>query len=148
MTSYVLDNKLYDEDYMRNHTAFPFLVDEATGKLLRSNEADEASCLVWDTARQEAVPHVEAGDSTALEGEFVVEGKPCTTTFELLKKAQKDHTTSWASDKTGIPKEEIEEIARKYACNGPAAIAYGMGGCDKFSNPDIAGHAMVALLQA
>ncbi len=139
MTSYVLDNKLYDEDYMRKHTTFPVLVDAKSGKLLRS------SCLVWDAARQAAVPHGEADDSTALEGEFVVNGVPYTTTFELLKKSQKEYTTAWASEKTGVPQDVIEDLARKYACNGPAAIAYGMGGCDKFSNPDIAGHAMVVL---
>ena len=34
MVSHVIDNKLYDEDFMRTYTGFPYLVDVETGKLL------------------------------------------------------------------------------------------------------------------
>lgn len=143
MLSYVLDNKLYDKAFMKAHTTFPLLVDAKTGELVRSGKGD-APYVVWDSAKNTAVSHTQAGANTALEGEFTVNGKKCTTTFELLKKNQKSYTTDWAAEKCGIAKEKIEEIARKYA-EGPACIGYGMGGSDKFSNPDVQGHAIVTL---
>ncbi|MDO4502043.1 MAG: molybdopterin-dependent oxidoreductase [Coriobacteriia bacterium] len=143
MLSYVIDNKLYDKAYMREHTTLPLLVDAKTGKLLRSGKGD-APYMVWDQKKGAAVPHDQAGRNTALEGEFTVDGKRYTTTFELLKKNQRPYTTKWAAEKTSIAQEKIEEIARKYA-EGPGCIGFGMGGSDKFSNPDIQGHAIVTL---
>lgn len=145
MISYIVDNELYDKSYMRLHTSFPMLIDEETGRLMRSDADDESSYLVWDNASNAAVSHAEASDNTALEGSFVVDGVSCITLFDLLKKNQAQYTTEWASGKTGIDKGVIEEIARKYACNGPAYLAMGQGGSDKYSNPDIIGHAGMVL---
>lgn len=145
MISCILDNKLYDEEYMRAHTTFPLLVNKATGALVRSDSADEASFMVWDAAKGSAVPHSEANESAALEGLFEVDGVSCTTAFELLKANQAHYTISWAADMTGIDQATIEELACKYASNGPAYLALGQGGSDKYSNPDIAGHACMVL---
>ena len=37
-------------------------------------------------------------------------------------------------------------MARKYATGGPAYLAFGQGGSDKYSNPDIIGHAGMVLV--
>ena len=141
MITHILDNKFYDEEYMIAHTTFPLLVDEETGMLLRADAEDDASFVVWDTAENAAVSHAEAGANTALEGEFDVDGKTYTTLLGLLKKNQKQYGTAWAAGVTGIDQAVIEELARKYACNGPAYLVMGQGGSDKYSNPDIIGHA-------
>lgn len=145
MISHILDSKLYDVDYMIAHTSFPMLVNEATGELLRGDASDKASFLVWDGANESAVPHTQASESTALEGEFVVDGVKCITLFEMLKKNQVQYTTEWASRVSGVDREMIEELARKYACDGPAYLVMGQGGSDKYSNPDIIGHAGMVL---
>ena len=145
MVTYVLDNKLYDEDYMRRHTTFPFLVNVADGSLLRANE-EETSYLVWDAATNAAVPYGQAAETAALEGEFEVDGARCATVFSQLLKRQQEYTTAWAAEKTGIAQEKIEELARKYATSGPSVIAHGQGGSDKYSNPDIEGHAIALLV--
>lgn len=145
MITYILENGLYDEEYMRAHTSFPFLVNKATGVLLRSDPTDEGSFMVWDAAASSAAPHAEAGERAALEGEFVIDGANYTTTLELLKANQAQYTTAWAADMTGIDQTVIEELSRKYACNGPAYLVLGQGGSDKYSNPDIAGHACMVL---
>lgn len=144
MVSYVLDNKLYDEDYMRAHTSFPFLVNAEDGTLLR--KGGETAYLVWDEAANAAVPYSEATGTAALEGVFEVDGVRATTVFSRLKETQEPYTTAWASEITTIPQETIEELARKYASNGPSVIAFGQGGSDKYSNPDIEGHAIALLV--
>ena len=55
------------------------------------------------------------------------------------------YTTAWAAEKCDIDQEVIEALAEKYATGGPAYLCFGYGGSDKFSNPDIQGHAMVIL---
>ena len=40
MASVILDEQLYDEDFVLNHTSLPFLVDVATGKLVRDHAED------------------------------------------------------------------------------------------------------------
>lgn len=144
MLSYVIDNGLYDEDHMRRRTTLPFLVNAEDGTLLRSDGED--AYLVWDETTGRAVPYGEAVDTAALEGSYEVDGVRCTTVFSRLKETQKPYTTAWASEVTTIPQETIEELARKYATNGPSVIAFGQGGSDKYSNPDIEGHAIALLV--
>lgn len=71
---------------MRAHTSMPFLLDPATGELLRSGKtpeidpatgeaADPADYLVWDTATNAAVPYDAPGVSAALEGTYEVAGQ-------------------------------------------------------------------------
>ena len=145
MITCILDEKLYDEEFMRTRTTLPFLMDAASGTFLRSDPSDDSSYLVWDQARDAAVPHSEAGENTALEGEFAVDGKACATAFTMLEKNQSRYSTAWASGVTGIDQAVIEELARAYASNGPAYLVLGQGGTDKYSNPDIAGHACMVL---
>ena len=43
MASAIVDNEWYDEAFMAAHTAFPYLVDTATGKLVRDHAEDPAA---------------------------------------------------------------------------------------------------------
>ena len=147
MLTSVLDNGWYDEAYVSAHTSLPLLVAE-DGTLVRDHAEDPANpedgianpFLVWDGAASEARPADEV-DAPALEGTFTVNGKACTTVLSLLKKNQQSYDVAWASKTTGIPADVIESLAERYATGGPACIAVGYGGNDKYGNADIAGHA-------
>lgn len=149
MITSVLDNKWYDEAYVSANTSLPFLVSGDDGALLRDHAVDPAGepqdgvanpFLVWDDAAQAARPAADV-EVPALEGTFTVDGKTYTTVFSLLKKNQQAYDTAWASKTTGIPADVIESLAKRYATAGPACIAVGYGGNDKYGNADIAGHA-------
>ena len=154
MASAIVDNQWYDEAFMAAHTAFPYLVDTATGKLVRDHAEDPAAeepetgeqnpFFVWDAAANARVPYASVANP-ALEGTFTEGGTSYKTVFTLFKENQKPHTLDWAAEKTGIPAERIEELARAYAQDGPASIALGWGGNDKMANADIAGHAAAML---
>lgn len=137
MLTVVLDNGWYDEEYVRAHTSLPFLVSDADGSLL--SDGDGAS-FVWDEAAGEARLAADA-KSPALEGSYDVDGASCTTVFSLLKQSQQRYDAAWASKVTGIPADVIESLAERYATGGPACLAVGYGGNDKYGNADIAGHA-------
>lgn len=155
MNSVILDEKLYDETFVREHTSFPFLVDTATGQLLRdhaeSPEAEEPETgetnpfFVWDQDKNAPVPYTDAVANPALEGTFEHGGRTLTTVWSLLLETQKPHTAAWAAGVTGIGEDSIVQLAREYA-SGPSCLAIGWGGNDKMSNADVAGHAAAVLV--
>lgn len=156
MISHIIDNRWYDEEYMLAHTSMPFLVDVASGQLLRGGKtpeidpaageaAEPIDYLVWDTVTNRPVPYDDPAAVPALEGTYEVNGAKAAPVFEQLKASQREYTTAWAAEKCDIDQEVIEQLAEKYATGGPAYLCFGYGGSDKFSNPDIQGHAMVIL---
>ena len=150
MVTSVLDNQWYDVDYVTAHTSFPFLVSVDDGSLLRERAAEpdakpeDAAAIpfmVWDTATGAARPHNDAAVTPALEGTFDIDGKKYATVFTQLKKKQTNYSTDWAAGVTGIAASDIVRLAERYATGGPACIALGYGGNDKYANADVAGHA-------
>ncbi len=155
MVSYILDNKLYDVDFIKRHTSLPFLVDKKTGKLLRAKEAavDEAGA---ELTGQKDLFYVNVGGRAQvyskakpadieLAGSVKVDGKEAVSVFELLVENQNQYTTDWAAELTGIEAAAIESLAAEYAA-GPSSLAVGWGGWDKISNADIGGHAVSVLV--
>ena len=129
MASVILDEQLYDEDFVLNHTSLPFLVDVATGKLVRDHAEDpdaeepetgeQNPFFVWDTATNAKAVYDVAAVKPALEGTFDVDGASCTTVFSLLKQKQVEYTPEWAESVSGVPAATICQLAREYA-EGPA----------------------------
>jgi len=155
MISAIIDNEWYDEDFMKAHTSFPFLVN-AKGELVRTHEPEmdeeteapvpgsDNGMLVYDLSDKAVKPISEAKDP-ALEGAYDHEGQKLTTVFSLLKENQKQFGIAWAAETTELAEEDIIELARAYALEGPSFIGTGFGGIDKFANADVAGHALALL---
>lgn len=155
MISYVLDNDLFDEEFCKAHTSFPFLVDEKTGKLIRDHEPKEdpetgepedgkANPFMVVEEDGSIVPYTEA-KNPKLKAVTTIDGNRASTVFFKLTKNQQPYSVKWASEMTGIPEAKIEELTREYAA-GPSSLAFGWGGSDKMSNADIAGHACAVLV--
>lgn len=138
LISCVLDGGWIDEDFIRQHTTFPFLVSMADGSLYRKGEGDTYGVIGEDGALH---AFDEAGLTASLEGEIEIDGVKYQTAFSQLKANAVKYDAAWASEVTGIPADKIAEVAKRYATNGPAVIDVGYGGGDRFQNADIAGHA-------
>ncbi len=152
MISSVLDNGWYDEEYLKQNTSFPFLVSSTDGTVLRSHpvqgkdeKGSDNPFLVLDATTSMVRPYNEAGVVPVLDGSVDVDGVHYDTVFAKLKENQAPYTLAWASEKTHIPEDELAELTRQYACEGPSILAMGWGGIDKFTNSDIVGHAAVTL---
>lgn len=164
----VLDNGWTDEAFMRNHTAFPYLVNGEDGSIMRAPVteddvavaralAEEAGTgdafdagavlgkpLVWDEVAAAAADCASvAAPSLSFEGE--VDGKRCETVYSLLVKQLSGYTPEWAEGVTGIPAADIKALADRYANHGPSYIQCSYGAADKYPTGDIAGHAAVIL---
>lgn len=153
LVNYVLQNELYDEAFTLKNTTAPFLLNEATGKIMRSEEAQAALAaggskipgLVWDTEAG-ALGESDKVAKPALEGTFDVDGVPCVTIFTALKKAFAKYTLADAAQKTGIPADKIKEIADIYVNQGPVFL-YTVFAIDHFQNSHLFGQA-IAILHA
>lgn len=154
MISHILDNKLYDEEFVKAHTSLPFLVDAQTGKLIRDHaeaaDAEEPETgeqnpfFVADAATGVAVAYTACANP-ALSAKANVRGVEAVTAWDKLIETQAAYSPAWAAEITGIPADRIEALAEEYA-EGPSSLALGWGGNDKMTNADIAGHAAAVLV--
>src|SRR5699024_9405106 len=123
----ILENNLYDEDYLIKNTFAPFLVREDNGKLLRLNndedeDVDNNPYLVWDEKSESAKPFNEKGIKPALEGNFTIDNVKTKTVFSILKENQEQYTLEWAAEKTEIKKDMINELTKEYEKRGPNVL--------------------------
>ena len=98
MASVILDEQLYDEDFVLNHTSLPFRRGRRDGQARArprgGPDAEEPETgeqnpfFVWDTATNAKAAYDVAAVKPALEGTFDVDGASCTTVFSLLKQKQ------------------------------------------------------------
>lgn len=157
MISKILDEKWYNEEFMKRNTSFPFLVDNETGLLVRDayvevkddkkGSGHDNPFYVYDAISGAVVPYNQEGIDPSLEGTFEYGEKKYSTVFSLLKENQKEYTVEWAAKESDIPEETVVGLAREYAQNSPSTFCLGWGGNDKYSNADISGHC-VAILAA
>lgn len=164
----VIENGWTDEAFMREHTAFPYLVSAEDGTILRAPataedieaaraQAEEAGTadlfdpaavagkpLVYDEATNSVADYASAA-VPALVFETTVDGKKCETAYSLLVKQYASYTPEWAEDITGISADDICALADRYANQGPSYIHCSYGAADKYPTGDIAGHAAVVL---
>jgi molybdopterin-containing oxidoreductase family molybdopterin binding subunit len=154
MTSEIIDKNLVDENFMKKHTSFPFLIDTEDGKFVRNRpieknalvpeSGEENAFYVWDVTVDALVPYNSEGVEPALQGRFTFEGKVYKTVYQVLLETQSQYSPTWASKICGIHEDIIKELAADYATVKPSAIVTGWAS-DKYTNADISGHAAIIL---
>ena len=133
MIHYIVDNDLADWDYVKNGSVAPFLIDE-TGAYLRLSNfgkaeagADDDVPVVWDEDAGEFMAHTEAVNP-AIRGTFDAEGTSVRTVFDAAMENIAPFTVEFAAEECGISVEQIENLARTCATEGPTSfyINYGL----------------------
>ena len=124
---YILDNKLYDEEFVMRWTNLPYLVNEETKLTYRADELGLGShdeYVVWDqaTGAPAAMPYPwnDALDP-ALDGEFEVNGVKSRTAFRALWDACEAYTLEKAAEICWLDADRIEEAIRIYVEGAPAS---------------------------
>lgn len=137
-----------DREFVRAHTEAPLLVKD-DGALLRLSDlgvppmdgsvdptTGEATAVdpyvVWDEATSQAVA-LEEAQTPALTGVSEVNGIPVTTEWDVLINSVADWSPEIASPICGISAEDIRELARVYAEEGPVNT-YMQYGCNHYYN--------------
>jgi anaerobic dimethyl sulfoxide reductase subunit A len=134
MIHVVIAEGLYDRDYLLRHSNMAFLVNRATGQVVRDEDATPGGgneALVWDDAVGKPVPFSMAVNP-ALQGEQEITGADgniirCHTAFEASWELWQHYTPEHASSICDVPAEQIRHLARDYATRDPAWIWVGLG---------------------
>lgn len=128
MLKYIMDNKLYDEFYIKNYTNAPFLLNE---KFQMPGEL-EGVFSGYDEANRKYDKKAWAfqTDADGVVKKDMSLANPLSV-FQLLKKHVSRYDVDTVSMITGTPKEKIGEIYETYASTGgpgrSATIMYAMG---------------------
>ncbi len=166
---YIIENKLYDEEFVKYFTDLPFLVRTDNKKFLRESDLVENGSpfklYLWDknTGKpviapgclgddRETLDLKKYGIDPVLDGEWVVklkDGKEVVvkTVFRILKeKLEKENLTpEKAAEITGVPADKIKKLAEDFANIKPAMIIEG-GGTNHWYNNDINNRSMILIL--
>jgi formate dehydrogenase major subunit len=121
MINHILVNKLYDEDYVVTHTNALFLSDEAfdfTDGVFSGFDAEQRTY-----------------DTTSWGYQLDAKGKPRVAkslddphcVFSRLKTFVSRYTLEMGERITGVPADQIRQIAEMMAANRPGTIMYALG---------------------
>ncbi len=161
----IVEEELYQADYLREQTDLPFLVRSDTKYFLRQSDVvkggrddvfamwDEgASELFWAPGSQgssENTIRLPDGVQPALDGRADVglsSGKrvPVRTVFSLLRERLERFRPEEAARITGVAPSVIRRFARDFARARAALILTGFGGC-KFYHADLIQRSQILL---
>ena len=132
-TRYILENKLFDADFVMKWTNLPYLVDTETKMLVRAEVSRDPNVpdtfMVWDKKTNAMQPMAYPFDENldpALEGEFVVDGKVYKTGYQLLWESVEEYTLEKAGEICWLDPKKIEEAVRMFCENTPSGLALGV----------------------
>jgi molybdopterin-containing oxidoreductase family molybdopterin binding subunit len=123
MIHLIIEEGLYDKEFVMRHTVGPFLVRGDSRLFLREGGAYR----VWDPNLNRC-SSVETTSHPALSGSFQVGGVTCKPAFQVLAERAAYFTPERVEGITGVPADTIRELALEYGRSKPAAIRmyYGM----------------------
>ena len=134
----IINEDLFDRDFVTNWTNACFLVDSAGSHMLRESDlmtsGSDEKFVVWD--RNSESPKVwnpeNRGYDTpvvdpALDGEYRIpmasgEAMVCRTAWRQLKEMTTGYSPAEVEKITWVPAEKIEAAARLYAASKPASF--------------------------
>ena len=136
MINVVIEEGLYDADYLARYTNAPMLIEQdgykpvktrKIKKTVAGRQVELVDFMVYDEAVGEFRWASEAVKPalTLPEKARTLEGRRVRTVFEALRDHVKSYTPEWASKITGVPAETIRRIAREFATTKPAAVETG-----------------------
>lgn len=139
----IINEDLYDHEFLEKWTNGAHLIRLDTGKLLRETDVkkDKGSkdnFLVWDSAsgrvavwKTADLAFDPAGACPAISGRWEVplaDGRsvPCHTVWDAFCKEVQKYPLDRVADITRVPAEDIAKAARFYATSKPASIHWGV----------------------
>jgi len=132
MSNYIIENKLFNEEFLKTQTVSPFLLKK-DGMYVRLSDLGQATAgdekdvpVVYDQSQKKLVAHTEAKDP-AYTGVTKANDIAVQTVFDAAVNNIKDITVEYAANECGIPAEQIEELARLVSTNTPTTYNMSWG---------------------
>jgi anaerobic selenocysteine-containing dehydrogenase len=138
----IINEGLYNKEFVEKWTNAPFLMRTDTGKLLRANDIvkddSPADFVVWDSASRRPaiwdsnnVKFRAQNVEPALRGEYeilLLNGKSvlCRTVWDAVCERVCEYAPDRVARITWVPEKDIVDAARLYATSNPASIQWGV----------------------
>jgi anaerobic selenocysteine-containing dehydrogenase len=138
----IINEGLYDQEFVEKWTNAPFLIRSDTGKLLCASDLVEGeppdNFVVWDTMGKrpaiwdsQAIKYRSPDTKPALEGTYeigLLYGKkvPCKTVWDVFYERVNEYPVERVAEITWVPEKDIVDAARFYAKSKPASIHWGV----------------------
>lgn len=142
MLNVIVNENLFDHEFVTQWTNGTHLVLKKEGRLLRESDlsegAPQANFLVWDEAQNrpavwdtQLVDFREQGVSPMLSGQVRVtlaDGSEadCHTAWDAFRAEVDEYPLDKVGEITGLDPDDIAKAARLYATSKPAAIHWGV----------------------
>lgn len=145
MINVMLEESLYDYNFVRDWTTAPFLVKSGTGDFLMANELTDdghpTSYVIADFASEEFrayMPGTKPAGEPVLDGSYTLrtyrgEKVECKTVFRLLREAVSGYQPHTVEKLTGIPEGKIRDAARMFATIKPSCW-FSWNGIEQITN--------------
>ncbi len=127
MLKIIIEEKLYDLDFLLKHSSVPYLVDKTSGKQLK-DEGSDTAYKVFDTVTNAIVNQDQAGIVPALSTVGLPIADQYSTVYDLIYKETMDWTPEKVEEETDVPAGTVIRLAHEYATIKPAMIIQNMGG--------------------
>lgn len=119
MEKIIIENKWYDEEFLKKHTTAGALMFPDGVKMVRASDlgqAIEGDPLMCMSERGSFEPAATCTDPVLFsEGEIVLDGRRLRTSLDFVVEQLDQYTLDDISEKTTIPLETIQELADHYA---------------------------------
>lgn len=161
MAKVIIDEDLYDHDFMTSFTDQPLLIDTATGKRVTAADVEGLTPVSAPEYRTSFVAmrngspvaldpeHIGNTPDLTLEAEIDLSAKGggtihAKTAFALLRESLEEWTPKKAEEITTVPAETVERIARECASVKPMHIIFGGAGTQWYHG-DLKGRSLALL---
>ena len=130
---YILDNKLFDKDFVLKWTNLPYLVDVETKMQWRAEKSTIPNTpdtfMVWDKKSNSAQPLPYPWNDDLepdLEGEYVINGRRYKTGYQLLWERCQEYTLEKTAEICWLDAKKIKEAIHVFTDNCPSGLAIGV----------------------
>lgn len=136
--NHLLEQGWEDRAFIAARTEAPCFV-KGDGTFLRMSdvglpveEGGSDELVVWDEDADAPLPHSQA-TSPSLASRTEVAGAAVSLVYDLVKERVAEYPVERASELAGVSEDDIRELARMYAQDGPVTT-FTMFGCDRYVN--------------
>lgn len=148
MIKICIDKEWVDEAFLRQGTVGSYLVKDTDKKFLRRSDLEPGAANGTDIIVIDAEGKAGAANeikAPVLTGSYEIKGIKVTPSYQLLVDSVQEWTVERAAKLCDIPTEDIIELTRIFATEGPSMMCAGFGP-DHYAGGHHVYHAMAALL--
>lgn len=127
----IFQKKIFNREFILEHTNGPYLVRLDTGKLLRGKDIGERrpeAYIIWHkTSRTHKILRRSSVKEASLTGSYNINGIDCKPVFQLLLDLASDYTPEKTEEITGIKRDLIIKLAEKIGTTKKVTFYTHMG---------------------